>query len=309
MENAANNGEGQPGPQRGLQPPGQGPPGAAADPTIQAPLPPIMSQDDPRRMLLTEQERQWAIDVKNMVEMIPDIDGRSDFWCAQLALVCQGDFVEAVRRLNGLQDFMEEYSIFDTLEDAERAIREGIIRLCPGMHLAFQFCPEEGTYCRVVDLTQLNSGELRRSPRELQQYMAGMYFIHNAMTPDLESIRKGVIGVVECEGVGWNHKHDFEMLALVAEQLWRYYPINHKSMKFYHIGVIFNLMFRWVQKVLPQEIRDKLDFGGQLDNRLDAIYLVPNQEAATQRLSEHLMDTIRRRYRNEESFSLNYETR
>lgn len=270
------------------------------------PLVTLMSQDDPRRMLLTQEERQWAVNIRSTIEMMPDIDNPSDYWYAQLALVCKGDVNGAVRRLIGLQDFRREYKImddFDCIDAATKAIDRGVLKAVPGMYLAYLFSPDDGTYCISIDLTKFDTSSLRKSDRKLGTFMAGLYFMHHAFTADLETVRRGTVGLLECEGICWSHKPDMKIMSMVGAQLISHYPIQ-TIMKHFHTGVIFNSLAGILKRTLPKEDAARFQVGCQLDARLDSICLVPTLEAAAERLLEHLAEGLRRRHQNEKDFSL-----
>jgi hypothetical protein len=274
-------------------------------PTIEGPLPPLMSRDDPQRMLLTSQERQWAIDIKNTIEMMPDTDNLTDFQYAQFGLITQGDYLNTVNRIVALEDFREEYKVTEnaSVEEAMQAI-ERAVHLFPGLFLTFQFSAVDGTYCLAADLVKFDANVLQKSPRELDNFN----YLCDAMTMDLESIRKGVIRLYECEGLGWGNKATFQFMPMIAEQF-HHYPIK-QIMKYYHTGVIFNALAASLRKSFPAEFASPERFaaGLELEVRLDALFLTPTREDGTKRFLNNIRDALQRRHDNEQSFSLNYNT-
>lgn len=60
-----------------------------------------------------------------------------------------------------------------------------------------------------------------------------------------------------------------------------------------------------LNKILPGDTRNRMEFGCQFDGRLDTVYLVPTPEAAQERMLGRLADSLRRRFENEKTFRLN----
>lgn len=82
-----------------------------------------------QRLELTLEERDWALDIKDMIEMTPEADHNlPDFCCAHLALVVKDDVADAVRRSIHLKEFRGAYDIRDTPQQGRQLIQKyGII--------------------------------------------------------------------------------------------------------------------------------------------------------------------------------------
>lgn len=266
------------------------------------PLPAIMDADDPRRMDLTIQERQWGLDIRNAVEGLPDLDNQSDFMYAQLALVVKDDFTEAVKRLYALQDFRAEYDISDTYQDGCQCL-ESTLRLLPEQFLNFAFSLQESTYVFIHDLAKHDAASLTTLKKE-NDWMKAMYYLHITFCPDMESIRKGILILVECAGVDYsNMKQGLNLSTKLFSKLMTIFPINGKTM-LYHTGTITNVMASMLRQILPENLRSKFLTGIQLDGRLNTIFLVPDIETANTRIILRVEETFRRRLENERIFSL-----
>ena len=94
---------------------------------LDPPLPTLMGPEDPLRMKLTREEHAWAWDIKDCIEMLDDLDNLCDFWYAQLAIVCQDNVEDAVRRAYGLQYFREEFKIRDTFEQGRHCMHQLVL--------------------------------------------------------------------------------------------------------------------------------------------------------------------------------------
>lgn len=265
------------------------------------PLPAIMGQNDPRRMELTKEELDWADAIKDCIEAMPDLDNLSDFMYAQLAIICEDDVTDAIERAFGLQIFREEYKIYDTREDGQRQMRN-LLKLFPEQFLSFSFSQNDGTYVIIHDATKMNTTCLTTAEK-INDWFAACYYIHTSMSPDLESVRKGCISCVECEGFDWTMKQDFKLMHKMFFELLTCYPFRGQ-IKHFHTGMIINLIVATFRKILPPHLKDKLLVGLSFDCRLDQAFLVPTAAAANKRMLTKIDEALKRRYDNESTFSL-----
>ena len=141
------------------------------------------------------------------------------------------------------------------------------------------------------------------SDARVKDWLGGAYYLHHTMSPDMDSIRKGMIALIECEGMDWSKKPDFKLQAKMFSELLTVYPFTGVA-KHYHTGMIFNLLATLFKKFLPSDLKNRFQLGMQCDSRLDAIYLVPTPEIARARMLVRLQETLERRYENEKHFTL-----
>ena len=267
-------------------------------------LPSIMSRDDPRRMMLTREEQWNALDIKATIEEgHPEIDNLSDFWYAQLAIVCHDNVDDAVQRAQALQHFRQEYAIADTLSEGYRAIKD-LVELFPGAFLSNYFNEEVGIHVLVHDHSKYETSSLK-TPEKVRKWFVGLYYMSQSGAPDFESIRKGFLSMVECGHVRYSMKQDFKLMHEMFSQLLSVYPTN-ASLWHYNTGVVFNLMATMMKKALPRHLRDKFRVGlttaGGMS--LNDIFLVPNSDAAAERVLLGIQATLKKRAENESRFSL-----
>jgi hypothetical protein len=241
------------------------------------PIPAIMGPDDPQRMRLTRAEAQWALDIKYVIENLPEVDNLSDFWYAQLAIICKDNVEDAVRRAIGLQSFRQEYSILESLTDGSRHISD-FTRLAPQFLLAVSYSQLVGSYVAVLDFKQANFDEFS-SIQNNQIFFAGMYYLFHSLAPDFASIRIGTMALAECQGVEWTKKKDFKLLYEISFQLAAVYPYKAVTRN-YNAGLVMNMLLSLLKRVLPE---DQLQTGFSSNCRLDTLYLVPTVEAATEK--------------------------
>ncbi|CAB9501766.1 expressed unknown protein [Seminavis robusta] len=268
-----------------------------------ASLPPIKGPYDKGRMQLTHQEKTWALAIKEGIESEAEVDNLTDFWYAQLALICHDDVSNAIERAQQLQYLREEYNIVETYEFGRRCIHQAI-SLFPDYYLCLSFNHQDGNYVLVVDLTKLPMSTFRTNPNAVDIKVCEIYFMSHLMSPDFEAIRRGIICVAECEG--YQMQHD------IGVGIWRRvwdmvvpYPLNLQKIKHFHTGVMSNIMVSMVRQFLPRSIKDRIEVGCLSEaGRLDGMYLMPNKEAARKRTLSRLEDALQRRYNNEAAFKL-----
>ncbi|CAB9511533.1 expressed unknown protein [Seminavis robusta] len=270
--------------------------------TEEDPIPRVIGDiDDPRRMMLTREELEWALEVKELIENTPELDNLPDMMYAQIAIITKGNHEDAFRRAWLLQEFRKEYNILDTFEEGLQMVTK-LVEILPLMLLSFSFSPSEGTFVVVNDMCKLNTTVLN-TPRRVRMWMASSYYIHSALSADVASIRRGCIAVVECEGMDWTKKQDFKLLQAMFSQLLTVYPFTGEFRGF-HTGTIFNIMASTLRRILPRHLKSMVQTGHTCEGRLDTFYLVPDVLSANQRLISRVTSALQMRYENERTFSL-----
>ena len=289
----------------------QHPPQDALQPAASISIPDKLGQLDPRRMLLTPEETVWALQVKRAIAQQPEIDTISDFMCAQLAILAEGDTAGAVERAAGLQAVREEYKFMDNYQDGRIGLRQ-LVERNPRQFLSFSYSELEGKYVLVHDVAQCDVSSARQmadgyyaSSRRDQEriLLVGGYFLHHAMTMDFASIRQGLIVLIECEGYNWSMKGDWKILQRFFTEILQFYPLR-AQLRHFHNGLVFNILASMLKPLLPQHLRDTFQVGCQFDGRLDQVFLVPTVKEASQRILERLGESLRRRYNHEHTFKL-----
>lgn len=62
-------------------------------------------------MMITDEERNWALDLRDAVEAQGDLYMISDMELAQFAILTRGNTELAIQRIEGMQTFREHYKI------------------------------------------------------------------------------------------------------------------------------------------------------------------------------------------------------
>ena len=121
--------------------------------------------------------------------------------------------------------------------------------------------------------------------------------------PDVESIRKGIICVAECEGMGGMRRGLLKHFSTFFSQFLCYYPFTGQC-RCFHTGTMVNVLVSMLRQILPKNIRDQLQVGFQMDEHLGDALLVPTVEEANGRTIGRMAEALKLRYNNERSFSL-----
>ena len=152
-------------------------------------------------MLLREQEKTRALEIRAAVRRDPQLKPLSDFMCAQFAIVSlmeDNELKVVIDKIYQLQHLKEEYEILDNEEDGAEAVSRLVQDVNPGNHLAYGYCHLEKAYFHVCNLTRFDSMILN-DPKKYSSWMAGEYYVNQAQYPDLEAIRRGLVMMVECQ--------------------------------------------------------------------------------------------------------------
>lgn len=260
----------------------------------------ILSHDDPLRMKLTKQEHDHAMAIKEGIEGLPDLDNLCDLMYAHLALVCKGDVDDAVQRCYGLQQFRQEYDITDTYEQGSRYLKS-TLALFPRQYLSFGFNEEEGTYIFVHDVGQFEPKAFT-SPDMADDWLRMMYYNHMLFFPDMESLRKGIIIMVDCHGITMR-RDVMKHIRAAFNQFLAYFPHSGQC-RLFNSGTIMNVFAATLRKILPPEMKNNFCAGFQFDGAMADVFLTPTMEEANQRMLRRMQHALQRRYENEKTFSL-----
>lgn len=260
----------------------------------------VLSQHDPERMILTRKENRQALDIKEMVEGLADLDNLSDLMYAQLAIICGNNVEDAVQRCYGMQEFRHEYNIVDNFEQGRRYLR-WVFKMFPWQFLSFPFSEKDGAYVFVHDFSKFEPKAFT-CPDMADDWLKSMYYSHFLFIPDLESIRKGLICVIECEEMKYRrdvNKH----FSFFFSQFLTHYPF-YGQCHWYHTGAMVNIFASILRKILPKDLRDNFLVGYQFDGNLGDAWLVPTVEEANARMLASMETALQLRYQNEKNFVL-----
>ncbi|CAB9507655.1 expressed unknown protein [Seminavis robusta] len=264
----------------------------------------ILSCDDPRRMEISPEEREWAEDIKAVIEGIEEIDNLSDFMYAQLAIIHGEDISTAVEIANRLQEARQEYDIEETFEDGVVKLQK-LIRLCPKANMYFGYNNERGCYTQVFDYGKLDM-DLMKQEKNAHATIAASYYQYHCFAPDFEAVRKGTIWIAECQGYQWMPKRGG---LRYSERFWNdlgsAYPQTIQEYNCFHTPAMFNVMKSMLRPFIAQDIYSKINLGCSFPGgRLDSVYMIPTPQIAEQRVLSKWHEALELRFANEQSFAL-----
>ena len=214
-----------------------------------------------------------------------------------------GNVEASLERARHMQAFREEYKIQDTLSDGKHWLAE-LLQLHQGSFLSFSYNHQDGNYCLIYDLAAVDLGVFKRHPRGYEITFSGGYYFCHGLSPDFDSMRRGVIFMAECKDYDWKKNLDITAVRRFWSELMAVYPFRYQKVKYFNSGMFLNLINSLKKKFLPQNITDKMEYGCKFDGRLSDVYLVPSVEAATTRIRLRMEDSLQRRYHHEATFRL-----
>ncbi|CAB9506387.1 unknown protein [Seminavis robusta] len=264
----------------------------------------VVCQSDPRFMQISNQDHQRAMKIKCVVEATPNLESLSDVMYVQLAILCKGDVEHAMNHVYNLQAFKQEYTIVDSWEEGKELSEDLVRNLFPGWLLSFDFDEDHGNSFIALDLTKVDKRSFQ-CPRTARRIFAGLYYMFQALFPNLEVVRKGHTQVVECEGFDLSRNMvDINIFVRLMTEIHGSYPTAFGGVYFYHTPMAINLMLALAKRSLPEHLVSNIVMGCTFVSRLDQFYAIPTLEAASQRALDKIQESLRIRYENEHTFSL-----
>lgn len=204
-------------------------------------------------MALTEEERKWAIELKDAMQSKKNVGHLTDFEIAQFALIASGDASAALKRIVAYQKWKTKLGIPEkvTLEDVENEIRT-FNELQPGFVAAVQE-NSKGNDAWCLDTRNIVIARFKTKEQGNSLYRCNFYYF-GAMTKDFDSIRKGCVFVCENEGRGWAN-FSLEMEKKSADLYQYVYPIDVVGVYLLNPTSVFKMMLSMTKPVLTQRIR------------------------------------------------------
>lgn len=270
-------------------------------------------------MELDDQERRWAIQLKQLVESSLDVKNASDMEYAQQAIVAHGDTSLALQRMQGLQRFRDAYQINDTPDQGLYYIRE-FIRLQPAALLHTDICPLTGEGVLAWDSGSFDPQVALQSSfkstalvdQNWKVHVCALYYLLQIMAPSFESIREGVFLLLDAVNMTWENISTDACFRLQEELLW-YYPFAIKSIMEYNSNSASSIFWGLAKSSMPKKWMSALQVGCQVEcstgctkppKTLTELYLQPSQEVANYYTLQRVKQLLETRADNETSFHL-----
>jgi hypothetical protein len=272
-------------------------------------------------MAISDQELQWAIQLKHAVNESERLDLQSpisDMELAHHAIIAQGNVVEALVRIEGLDRFRREYRIDQSVEQGVSFVLN-FMKQQPGYLLHIDANPH--TYEAVMvsdsaafsDKSALEATSNVTADEQWRICVGAIYYLHYAvLSPTLASVRQGIAATVECDGVGW-HNIGSEYISRLFEEMFSYLPVRFTQIRAYNTTVVANLLFSLARPFMSPNMSRSVQLGHQIADptnfsggprRLSEFYLQPSLEIAQQRVLQRVQALLTVRLHNDKEFRL-----
>ncbi|CAB9501721.1 unknown protein [Seminavis robusta] len=212
---------------------------------------------DPSLFQLSDQEKEWALEIKQAIEDLPDLDVLSDFMCVNLAIAGKGSVDWALDRAYKMQETRKEYNIALTYEEGKRALQKLAENIPCGL-LSYDFDLHTGKCTLVLHFAESIKASMR-DPRKADEICRGVHYLCYSTFPSLESVRVGNLHIFECEG--WDMRMArVENIAKITNSGHDCFPSNVIT-HFYHTSSMTNVVLAMVKKLVSKDVACKWKFG------------------------------------------------
>lgn len=285
---------------------------------------PAAKDDDPMShpcMIITSEERQWALAIKHAVDNDEDIMVLTDFDYMQYAIVCGDDVDDALQRIRGLQVFRQEYNIGDTFEEGVHFLG-ALLQQQPGMLLSIDKArtsaklPDEvegeidvdahSNFWMIFDFARINPPAMNL-PADKRNVLAALYYAHHATQPNPNYIRNGILFIAECDSMTWDNI-SLDFLGPLWGEMKRYYPIRFKEVSWLRAATAATIMFNLCKPFMPPHIRRMVNMGCEFqafDGRLDELFMAQStMEEYNHMILSKASGHLQERFHNSQHFRL-----
>ncbi|CAB9514987.1 expressed unknown protein [Seminavis robusta] len=211
-------------------------------------------------MVITAEERQWAETLQEALEQREDCGHItiSNMELVQHAIVEEGNIEKAIERIKRMHEFRLKYQIEDTVEQGEQCIRD-FMEQQPGFSLNLDQCVRHNHFVHVIDFAKFNPRKVYL-PKDWKVFLSGIHYYLSALNPTLSAVRNGVLGIMECEGMGWhNFCLDFE------RRLWYEhagaYPAKFHEISWVRSPLVANVFFSLLKPIMNDAVRKVVHLG------------------------------------------------
>lgn len=264
-------------------------------------------------MDITEEERDWALAIKEALtkEDTELAEKISDLEYVEHAIIAKDKVAKALKRMKRLEVFRKEHGISSeaTAEDAVQIIQK-FEASCPGMLSSYGKL-EGGEYLTTFNYENFLPANFTQ-PEDWKNCFAAFYYLFDAMQPDLEAVRAGIVIVCEAEGLGWKN-FSLEMEKHAAHLYQDAYPIRIQKMIMLHSPTVFKAMYALCKPFLSKKVKEAIDLSGKLE-AVQENYpktVLGTDHGGSQTISEmeeEMLKGLKLRFSNMASFQLDKAT-
>ena len=267
-------------------------------------------------MMLTDQERTWALAIKEKVNTSDSFQPLTDMECAHYAIIARGNIAEALVRIEGMQTFREVYNIDDSPEQGVYYLEQYEL-LFPRALLHLDICPETNAGIWVFDFGAhhakkgLSPNSTKGPDFNWEVSVMASYYMFIVIQPTLASIREGVDCALDLADYTWEH-FSFNYFQRMHDECFGYLAIQWKRCEGYNTTMVANLACSMIKTLMSANLKSTYKLGCQLEGfagdssamRLREVYLQPSVEAAHRRILMRARELLTLRAYNERTFRL-----
>ncbi|CAB9502548.1 expressed unknown protein [Seminavis robusta] len=263
---------------------------------------------DPSLLAITEEELHWALNVKDAVKRLPDLDTLSDLMYCHLGIASKGDVEWAIGRAYKMQLVRQQYKILGTYEEGAKAIRT-FMEKAPGTIMSFSYNPHNGRAVLVIDSCATPLNKVFEDPKSTEITVRGCFYLCYALFPSLECVRVGNIHAFETEGYDYGRGFlHARLYAKLTQNTHSAFPSVLKEVRFYNTSAIGNMILGMATRLIPEENAKKQKLGCKFSGgRLDSFYMLPTPEEAFHRTYMNICSGLKMRLESEKAFKLNFK--
>jgi hypothetical protein len=270
-----------------------------------------MAAVDPSTLMeLTEEEKGWALAIQNKLNMDDPSFAKkvADFEYAHHAIVAKDNVDKALTRIRRLDAFKEEYEIPSkpTVKEAMECINKFNL-LAPGFFTSFGIDENDGRHVLSGDYKAFLPDSVN-SKADWKNMFAALFYIMEAMQPNIGAIRSGVVWLFECEGLGWKN-FSIEMQKRAVVLFKDSYPLRIKELSQLNASILMRVIYNVCKPFLSLRVKEVCHLDAKLPDiqeRFPKDVLPTTMGGAMSELDmlAKIEESLKERYGNSESFEL-----
>jgi len=194
------------------------------------------------------------------LEPLTPLSPLTDMEYAQHALVAQGNVFRAMQRIHGMQHFKKLYQIDDTVQQGCQAV-QAFLEQQPAFILDVDWNSYNQEPSLVMDMRAFQPArafEYTRSNKSWNVLVRGHYYLNKACQPTLASIRKGLLVLLDCDGMEWDTNVNTELDLQLYAELGEHYPRKFKKIKAYNTATAANMWFGLLKRTHTNTIIERV---------------------------------------------------
>ena len=277
-------------------------------------------QEDETAMSITNEERGWALELRQAVEDDDDRQKLSDFEYTQYAIVTQGHLQDALKHMATVQRFRQTHNV---KRSQSEMVQQGVdaigafLKQQPGMLLSIDVDPVTFEGIQVFDIGAVNPGAAldASSPNgveyHLKNWLPGFYYMSVASNPLLATVRRGGFHMCDFQSYGWM-SWSMQLQSRFSDEFFKDNPVRYRKVLCFNTGSVATVCCSLLKHIYPPAFVSALQLGckvpleenDSVPKSLADKYLQPSMEEAYSRLLLRVRELLTLRAKNEQLFCL-----